>query len=125
MDARRRKRLLERGFKGIPEPEEGEEKEPDAEILDDPEDFDKAAQDVADLRSVIDAKKGLIIDGNWRQQGEEPDYALPDLLKNARRMPEVVIVLRCKEEVSIKRDFADNEEEMKATYERLCEERKQ
>ena len=43
MDARRRKRLLERGFKGIPEPEEGEEKEPDTEILDDPEDFDKAA----------------------------------------------------------------------------------
>ena len=61
---------------------------------------------------MIDASKGLIIDGNWRPEGEEPEYAIPDLLKNSRRMPEIVVVLKCKEEVSISRNMADSEEEL-------------
>ena len=63
------------------------------------------------------------MDGCWRPKGEDAEYTLPDLLKNSRRMPEIVIVLKCKEEVSIKRNFADIEEELKAEFERLMEER--
>ena len=76
-----------------------------------------------DITNVIPVKKGLIIDGNWRPKGEDSEYAIPDLLKNARRMPEIVIVLKCKEDVSIKRHMADIEEELKAEFERLMEER--
>jgi len=75
------------------------------------------------LISIIPAKKGLIIDGNWRPKGDDAEYAIPNLLKNARRMPEIVIILKCKEEVSVKRNFADIEEELKAEFERLMEER--
>ena len=40
--ARQRQRLLERGFKGIPAPEdENEEPEVDEEIMNDPDDFEK------------------------------------------------------------------------------------
>lgn len=97
----------------------------DAEIVEDPEEFDKAAQDITDITSIIPAKKGLIMDGNWRPKGEDADYAIPDLLKNARRMPEIVIVLKCKEDVSIKRHMADIEDDLKAEFERLMEEREQ
>ena len=38
-------------------------------------------------------------------------------------MPEIVIVLKCKEEVSIKRNLADCEDELKAEFERKMEER--
>lgn len=116
--------MLERGFKGIPEPEDEEaEPEVDTEVIEDPEDFDKAEQDVKDIRSVISVNKGLVIDGNWRPGGEDPEYAVPDLLKNARRMPEVVVVLKCKEEVSIKRDLADCEDELKREFDRRMEKR--
>ena len=120
LKSRQRKRLLDRGFKGIPEPEDPtEEPEVDAEIMEDPEDFEKGEQDVKDLRAVIDTSKGLVIDGNWRPQGEDSEYAIPDLLKNARRMPEIVVILKCKEEVSISRNLADCEEELKAEFDPL------
>jgi len=95
----------------------------DAEIVEDPEEFDKATQDISDITSIILAKKGLIMDGNWRPKGDDAEYAIPDLLKNARRMPEIVIILKCKEEVSIKRHMSDIEDDLKAEYERLMEER--
>lgn len=124
MKARQRKRLLERGFKGMPEPEdEDAEPEVDIEIVEDPEDFDKAEQDVKDLRDIISINKGLVMDGTWRPSGEDAEYAIPDLLKNARRMPEIVVVLKCKEEVTLKRNLADCEEELKAEFERRMEKR--
>lgn len=126
MKARQRKRLLERGFKGIPEPEDPDaEPEVDTEIMDDPEDFDKGTQDVKDLKDVIENKKGLIIDGNWRPKGEDAEYQLPDLLKNARRIPEIVVILKCKEDVAIKRNLADSEETLQAEFERKNLEREQ
>ena len=119
LKSRQRKRLLARGFKGIPENDDPDaEPEVDTEIMDDPEDFDKDAQNVSDLKSVVPSNKGLVIDGNWRIGGEEPSYDIPDLLKNARRMPEIVIVLKCKEEVSVKRNLADCADDMKAKFER-------
>ena len=44
-DKRKRLRLLNRGFKAIPPPEEGEEQQIDEEIENDPEDFDKEAHE--------------------------------------------------------------------------------
>ena len=125
LKSRQRKRLLTRGFKGIPENEDPDaEPEVDAEIIEDPEDFDKGEQDVKDLRTIIPASNGLVIDGNWRSTGEDTSYDIPDLLKSSRRMPEIVVILKCKEEVSIKRDFADCEQDMKAEFERKMEERR-
>ena len=41
IEQRKRLRLLQRGFKAPPPVEQGEEPEPDAEIEDDPEEFDR------------------------------------------------------------------------------------
>jgi hypothetical protein len=81
----------------MPEAEDPEAPpEVDEEIMNDPDDFDKADQDLKDILAVIDTKKGLIIDGNWRapikddfgfdEEGEageaaEVEYVVPDLLK--------------------------------------------
>jgi hypothetical protein len=80
---RKRRRLLDRGFKGIPPVEEEpvdeapiesdgeekfmneEEKDLDAEIEDDQEDFDKALHEREVLKSILDSKKGLVIDATW------------------------------------------------------------
>lgn len=40
-------------------------------------------------------------------------------------MPEIVIILKCKEEVSIKRNFADIEDDLKAEFERLMTQREE
>ena len=63
------------------------------------------------------------MDGSWRPKGEDAEYTLPDLLKNSRRMPEIVIVLKCKEEVSISRHMADIEDDLKAKFEKAIEDR--
>ena len=63
------------------------------------------------------------MDGCWRPKGEDAEYTLPDLLKNSRRMPEIVIVLKCKEEVSISRHMADIEDDLKAKFEKAIEDR--
>ena len=76
-----------------------------------------------DLLSIIENKKGLVMDGNWRQSGEDVEYNLPDLLKNSRRMPEIVVVLKCKEEVSVSRNLADCEDDLKVEFERRMAER--
>ena len=48
LKARQRLRLLERGFKGIPETEDPEaEPEVDEEIVNDPDDFDKGPQEIS------------------------------------------------------------------------------
>jgi hypothetical protein len=44
----------------------------------------------------------------------EVEYVLPDLLKSARRMPEIVVILKCKDEVAVARNYADDEEDLKA-----------
>ena len=45
------------------------------------------------------------------------------MLENARRMPEVVVVLTCKEDVAIKRALADAEDDLTKQYEEKCEKR--
>ena len=66
-DKRKRRRLLDRGFKPPP----GEEGEVDEEIENDPEDFDKEAHEREVMKEILDSKKGLIIDGTWRDLPEE------------------------------------------------------
>jgi hypothetical protein len=83
LKARQRKRLLDRGFKGFPKEDplaDDEDVQVDEEIINDPDEFDKAEQDVKDLRGIVDNQKGLIMDGNWRAPivddfgfGEEED----------------------------------------------------
>mmetsp|Transcript_46063 Transcript_46063/g.61010 ORF Transcript_46063/g.61010 Transcript_46063/m.61010 type:complete len:262 (+) Transcript_46063:1389-2174(+) len=114
----------------MPEPEDPDAPpEVDEEIVNDPEDFEKGDQDIKDLREIIDSEKGLIMDGNWRApikddfgfdeegadaaEAPEVEYMIPDLLKNARRMPEIVVILKCKEDAAIGRNYADDEEALK------------
>jgi len=102
-EIRKRRRLLDRGFRPPPPPdEEGEAPPPDPEIEDDPEDFDKEAHEKDILRMILDANKGLVIDGTWNGFPEETVLALDGaafatLLTEARVAPELVIILKCKE----------------------------
>jgi hypothetical protein len=70
-EKRKRARLLNRGFRPpLPAEEEGQEPPPDPEIEDDPEDFDKETHERQVMKAVLDASKGLIIDGCWRDLPE-------------------------------------------------------
>jgi len=68
----------------------------------------------------MDASKGLIIDGSWRKMSEEDKMdaeAFEKLLVGSRRMPEIVVILRCSEDSTHKRliDF----DAIKKEYDRL------
>lgn len=128
-DIRKRRRLLDRGFKP-PQPieEEGEEPPPDAEIEDDPEDFDKEAHERDILRQILDSSKGLIVDGTWNGFPEEAVTAVEGgqyakMLCDARRAPELVIVLKCQEAAAFKRLI--DVDATKAEYEKLMKEREE
>ncbi len=71
-EIRKRRRLLDRGFKPLPPPEEeGMDSPPDPEIEDDPEDFDKAQHERDVLKMILDSSKGLVIDGTWTDLPED------------------------------------------------------
>jgi len=109
-EKRKRKRLLDRGFKPpLPPEEEGMESPPDPEIEDDPEDFDKSTHEREVLKSILDSTKGLVIDGTWVDLPEDSvSQPLQDLLFESRRVPEIVIMLKCKEKSTFDRmiDYA-------------------
>jgi|LauGreDrversion4_2_1035121.scaffolds.fasta_scaffold43424_3 hypothetical protein len=94
---------------------------PDPEIEEDPEDFDKAAHQLDVFKNIFDSSKGLVIDGTWREipEGSLEQPALHELLINSRRVPEVVIILKCKEATTFKRVI--DTEKIKAEYDRLME----
>lgn len=75
-EKRKRRRLLDRGFKP-PQPadEETGEIPPDPEIEEDPDDFDKAAHEREVMRAIFadvhSHAKGLIIDGTWANLPED------------------------------------------------------
>jgi hypothetical protein len=135
-ETRKRRRLLDRGFRPPPAvEEEGEEPPPDAEIEEDPEDFDREAHERDLLKMVGPSQQGLVIDGSWRWTGDrekgEADHAeavtavdggaFATLLAESRRAPEFVIELRCKEPAAFERMI--DAEATKAEYERLMKER--
>lgn len=70
-DKRKRRRLLDRGFRPpLPAEEEGMEPPADPEIEDDPEDFDREGHEREVMKMIYDNNKGYIIDGNWRELPE-------------------------------------------------------
>lgn len=123
-EKRKRRRLLDRGFRPPPPvEEEGEAPPPDPEIEDDPEDFDKEGHEREVMKKILDSSKGLVIDGTWADLPEDSGIGQPlqDLLFESRRMPEIVILLKCKEQSTFKRMI--DEQSIKDEYERLMEER--
>jgi len=71
-EKRKRRRLLDRGFRP-PQPAEEEDMEPpvDPEIEDDPEDFDREAHEREVMQMILDSGKGLVIDGTWTDLPED------------------------------------------------------
>lgn len=47
------------------------------------------------------------MDGHWTTMPEDLEISLPDTLIEARRTPEVVIILKCKESTTFKRCIDD------------------
>lgn len=120
-DKRKRARLLNRGFRPPPPPEEeGMESPPDPEIEEDPEDFDKESHERQVMKMIFDSSKGYVIDGCWRDLPEGViGQSLQDLLFESRRVPEIVVILKCKEAATFKRII--NSDAIKAEYDRLME----
>lgn len=118
---RKRARLLARGFKE-PEPVDDAEENPepvvDEEIEQDPAEFlDAIGDHYKELfQSIMPAAKPTVMDGHWTTMPEEVEVNLADSLVEARRTPEVVIILRCKEASTFKRCIDDAE--IKAAYEK-------
>lgn len=104
-DSRKRRRLLDRGFRPPQPPEEeGGESPPDPEIEEDPEDFEKEVHERQVMKMIYENNKGYIIDGNWRDIPEGTiNQTFQDLLFESRRVPEVVIILKCKEKATFDR----------------------
>ena len=63
-----------------------------------------------------------MIDGQWKDNPDDENEittteAIYTLLENARRMPEVVVILTCKEDVAMKRALADAEDDLQKEFE--------
>lgn len=119
---RRRQRLLNRGYKPT-DPEVLADLEPgqvpeDPELDEEAEDFDKEVHEKAVMKDLMAASRGLIIDGNWTTLPEEAiQTPLQDLLVESRRMPEMLITLKCKEETTFERCLDD--EKVKEDFENI------
>jgi hypothetical protein len=101
-EIRKRRRLLDRGYRPPPPVEEGEEPAVDEEIENDPEDFVKEDHEKDLIKMVCPSDKALIIDGTWNGFPDEAVSALDaggfsTLLTDSRRVPELVIMLKCEE----------------------------
>jgi flagellar biosynthesis GTPase FlhF len=80
------------------------------------------------VKKLIQASKGLVIDGTWSGFGEESNVpskdnggAFANLLIESRRVPEIVIVLKCKEDAAFKRLI--DADKTKAEFDKLMEAR--
>lgn len=102
---RQRSRRLTRGFKE-PEPDEerklGDPLPADPEIDEDPAEFaDNIQQHYVELfQSIIESKKAQVMDGNWTTLPEGIEVDLGETLVEARRTPEIVIILKCSKETT-------------------------
>lgn len=122
-DSRRRLRLLKRGFKAMPIDEETGKEEDDPDVVNDPDDFARGEAETKFMAELIDSKKGLVIDGHWTTLPEDSvETPLFDLLLNSKRMPEIVIILKCKEESSFARLVF--EDKIKAKFDEIMAKRK-
>jgi hypothetical protein len=74
------------------------------------------------MKLIYDNSKGYIIDGNWRDIPEGTiNQSFADLLFESRRVPEVVIILKCKEKATF--DRCIDRVSIKAAYDKLMEAR--
>ena len=107
----------------MPVDEETGEMERDPEIMDDPEDFEPAEAEKKFMAEIFDANKGLVIDGHWTTLPEEPavNADLAELLTSAKRMPEIVIVLKCNEDNTKKRTI--DKDKIKEEFDKIMKER--
>lgn len=127
-EVRKRRRLLDRGFKAPPAVEEGEEPPVDEEIENDPDDFSKEDHEKELMKLICPSEKSLIIDGTWNNFPEEAVTAVDaagfaGLLIESRRVPELVIMLKCDEQNAF--DRLIDYEATKAEFEKLMELRRQ
>lgn len=78
---------------------------PDAEITEDPADFDRKAHEIEVLNKILDCA-GVIINANFFDVSEElVSTPIVDLLVEAKKLPEYVILLKIEPENFIKRNF--------------------
>ena len=121
--ARKHLRYLIRGFR----PDENYEEtgnyaineENDQEISEEDEEFDKNKHEIEVMRSILTDKTGIVI-GNWENAGEIVSTPLVELLTQAKRLPEVVLILNLDDKSLIKRNIdlnAIEEEHEKAVKE--------
>lgn len=78
------------------------------------------------MQLILESQKGQIIDGTWNNFPEDAVMALDgaayaNLLYDSRRAPELVVVLKCKEQAAF--DRLIDAEATKLEYERLEQER--
>ena len=109
--ARKRQRKLVHGWQqpGDPDPEPDGDRPPNPLIENDPESFDREAAEKDFIKEIFkDSSRGLIIDGTWNNFAEDQVLATDggpfiNLLLEARRPPEMVVVLKCSDESAKKR----------------------
>lgn len=125
-DIRKRRRLLDRGFRPPPPVEEGEEPAVDEEIENEPEDFVKEDHEKELIKIICPSEKSLIIDGTWNGFPEDAVSAVDAgafaaLITDSRRVPELVIMLKCEEQSAFDRLIDD--EATKAEFDKLMQAR--
>lgn len=82
----------------------------DAELNDDGADFDRKANEVQVLRNIFAGIDEILINGNFFDVEEEKvSTGLVDLLIEARRLPEAVVILKVDEKRWLPRVFNTKE----------------
>lgn len=121
---RRTERYYNRGFK-IPEvTEEGEENVVDADLEEEDPEFDKKQSEVGIVRNIFNGIEEILINGNYYDVPEESvQTPLVDLLMEAHRLPEVVVMLKVDEKRWMQRVF--NVKEIEREHEELVREAKE
>ncbi|CAD8103243.1 unnamed protein product [Paramecium sonneborni] len=119
-------RYYMKGFK--PKELDADGKEiPDPEITEDPADFDRKAHEIDVLNKILDCG-GVIINANFFDVSEElVSTPIVDLLVEAKKLPEYVILLKIEPENFIKRNFNSKfiEDEYQMKMEELRQKRYQ
>lgn len=127
-EKRKRSRLLARGFKEpepVDDPDAEQEPVVDEEIENDPPEFveniNKHYEELC--QRIIPSSSALVMDGHWTTMPEDFEVNLADTLIEARRTPEVVIMLKCKEANTFLRRIDDNQ--IRLEYEADCKKRQE
>lgn len=122
---RRTERYYNKGFK-IPEYDEEGKKVEDPELNDDGADFDRKANEVQVIRNIFNGIDEILINGNFFDVDEEKvSTGLVELLTEARRLPEAVVILKVDEKRWLPRVFniKEIEKEHEAIVNKLREDK--